>query len=183
MMISEKAFERFKLIGDLEKEKLCQVLKNKHLKKGEHLLNAGEICRAVYFLNRGAIYQYDEKDYQEIIIDLHIAGEWFLNQVSFVTQATSQFGIKAFEESEVYELSVFDLHKLIEGSSVFLSFGQILEQGKERKMFFDTSLTPSQKYEFIIKNKPALLQIFPLKMIASYLKVSPETLSRVRGKP
>jgi hypothetical protein len=43
-------------------------------------------------------------------------------------------------------------------------------------------MTPLEKYQFVLQTRPQLVQVFPLKMIASYLKVTPETLSRVREK-
>ncbi|MEO5563434.1 MAG: hypothetical protein ABIR18_08365, partial [Chitinophagaceae bacterium] len=56
----------------------------------------------------------------------------------------------------------------------------IFEQATSRVHFFDNRLNPTEKYQYILDNKSGLLQKFPLKLIASYLKITPETLSRVR---
>jgi hypothetical protein len=60
--------------------------------------------------------------------------------------------------------------------------GRILEESTSRIDFFDNNNTPDEKYRYIIANKPKLLQKFPQTIIASYLKISPETLSRVRKR-
>ena len=66
-------------------------------------------------------------------------------------------------------------------SQAFLQFGKILNQTKYRTSLYDSSLNPSDKYKFISNTKPELMRAFPLKIIASYLKITPETLSRVRA--
>jgi hypothetical protein len=80
------------------------------------------------------------------------------------------------------ELSIENIHKLVAISPVFLQLGGILASSVSRISFFDNDLTPLKKYQFIIQNRPQLIQAFPLKLIASYLKITPETLSRVREK-
>lgn len=57
-----------------------------------------------------------------------------------------------------------------------------MESATERIHLFDNALNPIEKYNYILANKPELVQAFPLRMIASYLKITPETLSRVREK-
>lgn len=180
-MLQDNAFKSFEFFSQLEKEQLYDHLNHRMLSKNEYLLNAGEVCRSLYYVNRGAIYQYNYKDEKENIHDLHIEGEWIVNQKSFITQCASKYSIKAYEKTEVYELTVYSLHQLIVKSPIYLSIGKLLEQGDLYKLFIEESYTPKQKYEYILKNKPVLLQKFPLKMIASYLKISPETISRVRN--
>ncbi len=180
-MLPDKAFESFNFFSPIEKEQFYNYLEHRVLSKNEHLLHEGDVCHSLYFLVKGSLYQYRERTEKEDILDLHIAGEWVLNQKSLITQCASQYAIKAYQKTEVYELTVPSLHKLIEKSPIFLSVGRLLEQGATRKLFYEESFTPIQKYEYILKNKPELLQKFPLKMIASYLKIRPETLSRVRS--
>jgi hypothetical protein len=63
-----------------------------------------------------------------------------------------------------------------------LQFGKILNQSINRTFIFDNSLSPNEKYGYINEAKPQIAKVFPNKMIASYLKMAPETLSRVRAK-
>ncbi|PKG42822.1 Crp/Fnr family transcriptional regulator, partial [Psychroflexus sp. MES1-P1E] len=110
------------------------------------------------------------------------SNDWVINHKSFTTRKPSEYSIQAFEESFIYELSIDAIHRLIAQSQSFFQMGKILEESTSRIDFFDNNNTPDEKYDFIIKNKPSLLQKFPQKIIASYLKITPETLSRVRKR-
>lgn len=154
---------------------------NKILNKNEVLLTKGNVCKSFYFILSGSFSQFKTNDIEECIIDLHLQGEWMFNQQSLTEQIPSTTTLKAFSKSEVIELSLNSFHYLCSKSQSFLQFGKILNQSKNRISIFDNSLNPSEKYEYINKVKPQLTKVFPIKMIASYLKIAPETLSRVRA--
>lgn len=158
-----------------------RTVKVRMVSKDEILIHPGEICKSVYFNITGAFYQYTYKDeIEENIIDLHSDNEWFFNHLSFISQKPSDSFTKAFTEGQVLELTIESLHSLMGRSPAFLQLGKIFEQAASRVHFFDNQLTPAQKYQYLLENKRELLQKFPLKYIASYLKITPETLSRVR---
>lgn len=151
------------------------------LLKDEVLLNEGEVCKCFYFILSGSFTQFQMDDIDEVIIDLHLESEWIFNQQSLTEQTPSKTTIKAFSKSEIIELSLNSFHSLCSKSQSFLQFGKILNQTVNRTFLFDNSLKPSEKYDYINKSKPGLTKVFPVKMIASYLKIAPETLSRVRA--
>lgn len=153
------------------------------LHKHEVLLNEGQTCQSVYFVLSGSFYQYQVNELSETIIDLHLPTEWMFNHASLIGQKASTTIIKAFSKAEVIELSLNKLHSLMAVSPAFLKLASIFDQAGNRTYLFDHSLTPAQKYAYINKVKPLITQVFPVKMIASYLKLTPETLSRVRAKP
>ena len=161
--------------------KVESEIKYRKLTKNEILLHEGEICKSFYYVQSGSFIQFQTEDINKQIIDLHMKDEWFLNHSSFIAQKPSSTTILAYEESEIFELSLRSIHKLIETSQVFLAMGKILEQAQERTLFFDKGYSPTDKYNHILNTRPLLIQYFPLKIIASYLKVAPETLSRVRS--
>lgn len=151
------------------------------INKNETLISEGEICKSFYFILSGSFSQFQTYDIDEIIIDLHVQNEWMFNQQSLTEQTESNTTIKAFSKSEVLEISLNSFHCLCSKSPAFLQFGKILNQTKDRTFIFDNSLNPTEKYNYIKKSKPELVKVFPIKMIASYLKIAPETLSRVRA--
>lgn len=151
------------------------------LNKNEFLLKEGDICNSFYFVLEGSFIQYQIKDIEEKIVDLHLNNEWMFNQDSLTEQIPSKTNIRAFSNSEVLSLTLNGFHYLCSKSQAFLQFGKILNQNKYRTSLYDSSLNPIEKYDFIIKIKPELTSTFPLKLIASYLKLTPETLSRVRA--
>lgn len=153
----------------------------KILNKNEILLHEGDICTCFFYILSGSFSQFQISDMEEVIIDLHLEHEWMFNQQSLTEQTPSNTTIKAFSNAEVIELSLASFHYLCSKSQAFLQFGKILNQSQNRTFIFDNSLKPDEKYSYITKCKPDLAKVFPLKMIASYLKIAPETLSRVRA--
>ena len=153
----------------------------KSFKKNDILLRQGEICQSVYFILSGSFFQFLSDHETEKIIDLHLPNEWMFNHPSLIGQMPSSTTIKAFEDAELIELSLINLHELIARSQSFLNMGRIFDQANHRTYLFDNALSPVQKYNYIKNAKPHIVQVFPVKMIASYLKIAPETLSRVRA--
>lgn len=154
---------------------------NRKLNKNEVLLNEGEVCKSFYYILSGSFSQFKTDGIDDVIIDLHLQNEWMFNQQSLTEQTPSDTTIKAFSKSEIIELSLNSFHCLCSKSPSFLQFGKILNQSLNRVFLFDNSLKPIEKYNYINKAKPELTKVFPIKMIASYLKIAPETLSRVRA--
>ncbi|WP_282089773.1 Crp/Fnr family transcriptional regulator [Aquimarina algiphila] len=162
---------------------LKEELQFRTLKKDEILLKKGDVCSSFCFIITGSFYQYNiDANLDKNIIDLNVADDWVINHKSFTSRKPSQFFIQAFENSSVYEISIDAIHKLIAKSQSFLQMGKILEEATSRVDLFDNDYTPDEKYQYILKNKPELIQRFPQKLIASYLKITPETLSRVRKR-
>lgn len=168
-----------------EKELLLleEALECRILAKEEILLPKGEICASLCFIVSGAVYQYQiDSALNKNVIDLHVPNDWVINPKSFTAQMPSDCWVQAFQETTIYVLSIASIHELIAQSQSFLQMGKILEESTARLAFFDNNYTPAEKYQFILDHKPELIQIFPQKLIASYLKITPETLSRVRNR-
>ncbi len=166
-----------------EKNLLLKEIQEIQIKKGERLLNIDQVCSSAQFILSGSLYQYRKnKDGDKEIIDLYTSNDWVLNHKSFISRKPSQHTIEAFEDSCVLEISMESIHKLIGISQNFLQLGSILEQTSSRLYFFDNNSSAEEKYRFILKQRRDLLLKFPLGMLASYLKIKPETLSRVRKK-
>jgi len=169
--------------SEIESLLLKQELQFRKLKKDDVLLEKGHICSSLCFVVSGSFYQYYiDSELNRNVIDLNIANDWVLNHKSFTSRKPSEYSIQAFEDSTFYEISIDAIHRLIAQSQTFLQMGKILEESTSRIDFFDNNNTPDEKYLYIQKNKPNLLQKFPQKIIASYLKITPETLSRVRKR-
>jgi len=155
----------------------------RHFAKGSELLSLGNVS-SVFLLVSGSAYQFelDREEMEEQVIGLYTAGDWCFNHASFVAQRGSQSVIKAYSDVTVRELTVFSIHQLLAISPAFFQLGGLLERGIDRLRYFDSTNSAKEKYEMLIAKNPALLQAFPLKMIASYLMIAPETMSRLRAK-
>jgi len=154
-----------------------------NLQEGSYLLETNQVCSAFYFVNSGSLrHFYQTKALEEVNVDLAITGDWILDHQSFTARKPSTNNIVAFEDSTVIELSIHSLHELIGLSPSFFRLGIILEKASSNPYHADIKATPEEKYLKLLSVKPQLLQKFPLKQIASYLGITPETLSRVRRK-
>jgi CRP-like cAMP-binding protein len=157
------------------------AVSTRYVPRNEFVLRKGQMARSMYYLLSGCISQYEQvSELDRNIIDLRVQNEWFLDYHSLISQRPSETCIQAFTEIHILEFSLDVVHYLTGRSIAFLQLNKILEGASERLRFFEQSMTPAEKYAFILDNRPQLIQHFPLKMVSSYLKLTPETLSRVR---
>jgi CRP-like cAMP-binding protein len=162
---------------------LEDVLEHKTIDKNDFILKAGEVCDSVGFVASGAFYQYKyDKDNNIVVSDFYIQNDWVINAKSFTSQKPSEYIIQAFETSSVYLLSIESIHGLIAKSQSFLQMGKILETGNSSTTFFKDIKAPDDKYTLLLNKRPEIIKRFPQKFIASYLNITPETLSRVRKR-
>ncbi|PVZ10637.1 Crp/Fnr family transcriptional regulator [Porphyromonas loveana] len=154
-------------------------------KKGEFLLSAGEICRHRFFIERGAVREYsiDERGREHL---LHFALEgWFLMNVEsiFFDQPSSYF-IEAIEPSRVLLLDDKQFRKLAAENEAFERFDKsLLHEHIHTLQHRITALQSSsaeERYRLFTKQYPEVMLRVPQMMIASYLGITPESLSRIR---
>lgn len=169
------------VFSDFELQLFNQNIETKTVEKNEVLLSEGEISKSVFFIKTGALFQVQTIDDEEKVIDLNIQNDWVFNFDSLTNQIPSNTMIKAFARSEIVELKLENLHTLISISQNFLQLNKIFNSLSAKIHIYDSNLNPTEKYNYLLNNKPQIIKIFPLNMIASYLKMRQETLSRVRA--
>ena len=173
-------------LGNFSQEELGKVMGSTQkiiLKKGEKLLTRGQTCRELSFLESGAmVHQRPLENGSFQILNLGLPGDWILDHASFTQQKPSQYELVAFTNSKLRGINIDQLHTLISQSPSFFQLGKILDASNPFSHHTLVNLSPSERYQLVLDQKPQLLQAFPLKLIAALLEITPETLSRVRKK-
>lgn len=157
----------------------------KKLRKKQYLVQEGDVCRYMAFICKGAMrfYSVDEKG-TEHIVRFGIENWWITDRESFLSGTPSAFNVDAVEDCELLVVSKPDLDELNNSAASFAALSRILEQrtfvASQKRIHAAISQSAEERYTELQKINPGFLQRFPQNMIASYLGVSPETLSRIR---
>ena len=172
------------LSHDLEKEIINRV-KLQTFKKGELIHNASKICTHSYFIQQGLLRLYFIKDGKEVSEYFSSEGEWVNSPRSFRQRHLDIYYIDAIENTVVFCLHVNDLVYLFDHFPTMeryarLSMGSMFGHFLERitSMRFTTA---KEKYEHFCKTYHDIYHRIPLGMVASYLGITQETLSRIRA--
>ena len=167
------------------KAALSTHLSTKRFEKGELILKQGDICRHLFFLDRGLVRIFYYKNSKEITEWFADEKEFFFSIISFFELSPSKLIIEALEESEVILLSKDGQDRLsltnIEIANLIsrlYALSLILSQKRMQSMQFESS---SRRYENLLKEQPNLLKKVSLQHLASFLGITQETLSRIRS--
>jgi len=156
------------------------------LKKGELLTRKGEICRQVSFINKGILRLFYTVDGKEVSTGFVNEGEYIAQYDSFLMQQPSMGNIDALEDAELINLSYDAVQALYETHPVFQIFGRKVAEMLFIMIVMQTNnlltLTPEERYLFVTQYEPFIIQRVPQYMIASYIGITPEHLSRLRRK-
>lgn len=157
----------------------------KRYKKRQFLLHEGKICKSLFFIIKGAIRQYSVDDKGgEQILNLGIENWWTGDRESFHKEVPSIYNIDAWEDTEALLLSKFyyyDINAIAAFTEMRIMLDDNQHFANQRRLKMAISHTADERYDDFIKSNPLFAQRFPQHIIASYLGVTKETLSRIRG--
>ncbi len=163
-----------------------QALTTRRLNKGELLWSIGDVCRHVVFMNSGLIRTFAETDKKETTYQFFFENRLLTDYYSFITQHTCRLAYEALEDCELLVISYTEVNRLFDKFKSFERFGRLLAErnflgilGTQMNL---KSVSPVEKYLTLIKERPKVMQRVPLHLIASYLGMTPEHLSRIRKK-
>ena len=180
-----KFIENYTLLPIDDWEQIAQCFEKRVIEKDEILLEEGKICKHLYFLESGLLRYFINKDGNDITKFFTIAPYCFTSQVSFNNEKPATENIQAIEKSVIWQTTLQQTNELFELKS-WNTFARKIIQ--EVQYFTEEILediqteTAEYRYEKILKNNPAFVQRIPLKYLASFFGIAPQSLSRIRKK-
>ncbi len=159
----------------------------KKLRKRQFLLQEGDVCKYTTFVTKGLLKSYtiDNKG-TEHILQFAFEGWWIADLYSFLTEQASLFNIEAIENCELLLITKFSREQLLNKVPSFERYFRILVENNliatQKRLMGNLSETAEEKYTNLINNFPGCIQRIPQHMIASYLGITRETLSRIRSQ-
>lgn len=159
----------------------------KKLRKRQYLLQEGDVCRFNAFVCSGFLrYYYVDEKGQEHIMQFAPENYWTGDRESMDSGLPSKYNVDAIEDSEVLLLKKEDFELIRKTVPAFNDFvNKMLQKNVlvlQERIHVSLSLSAEEKYSNFISKYPSISNRVPLHMVASYLGVSAETLSRVRSQ-
>jgi len=175
------------LLSEAEQKLVKTFFSPKKIRKKQYLLQEGNICRHLAFVEKGLLrsYSVDEKGIEHMI---HFAWEgwWMADMLSFLSIEPSTYHIDAIEDAELLLISRNDFEEMLLKVPVMERYFRILFQNniisKERRLISSISNTAEEKFIHLSATNPELIKRIPQQLVASYLGITPETLSRIKKK-
>ncbi|WP_276481955.1 Crp/Fnr family transcriptional regulator [Paraflavitalea pollutisoli] len=180
-----KNIARFITLTPAETERFTSILKPRSLRRRQYLVQAGDVFRQECFVNKGSlrIYQVDDSG-QERIINFAFEGWWTGDMYSFLSGQPAIYHVDALEDCELLLIGKEQLEQLYIDIPKFDRFYRILLQNAyiamQRRISDNMMLSAEERYLQFLERYPQFEQRLSQKHIASYLGITPESLSRIR---
>lgn len=172
--LSQKEFEAF-----------SNYVVEKTIYKKQLLAEEGAPCNFIYFIAKGSCYSYitDHKGDRHVI-QFALENYWISDLYSFFSGHKAVYTIEALEPVKAFVLDKEQFQKACDSIPVFDRFFRILIQNAyvslQQRLAKNNSEEAEQRYETFSKLHPELIQRIPQYLIASYLGIKPQSLSRIR---
>lgn len=160
-------------------------LQHREFKAKSPIIRAGEVARHIYFIDSGILRTYHINEGKEISTYFACDQQFISTFSSFITQSPSFEYLEAIEDSSVFRISYESLNTLYKKNSKFEKIGRILAEKNylcvlERTLSMQTKTAKEKYQDFMNTYDKKILTRVPQHMIASFLGVAPESLSRIR---
>ena len=181
----KKFISRFVRLSDTELDEVTNKFRTKVVKKNDYLLKQGDTCKDFVFVQKGCVRLYYVKDDIEISVWFAFHPSSAIEIYSFISENPSEYFIQAIEDSEVLYLPKTELKKLYQTHpkmhEMMRNFWEAVLLDLINR-FTALEKDSAEKRYLDLLNKPTYLEAIPQKYLASFIGVTPTSLSRIRKK-
>lgn len=182
---SEILHEKYGLSAS-ESEQLLAQMERLTYRKGEHIVREGERNSSLYLVAQGIWRGHYLRNGVDISLWFASEGDTLFSSWSYVADRPSLTSIEAMSDSTVFRISKQKMETFFASSIAFANIGRIIFERQfldmENWMINGGAAQAKQRYLALLEQNPELLQHVPLKHIASYLMITPQSLSRIRAE-
>ena len=174
-------------LSEEEEALVLSKLRPVRLKRREHLLKQGQVARDLAFVIEGCLraYALDDNGFEHIL-QFAPAGWWISDMSSVISRRESLLNVDAIKPSELLLLSREDQLALFDEVPRLERYFRVLTENglvsSRMRLIENLSLTARQRYQRFCQTYPNLINEIPQKYIASFIGVTPEFLSKIRGE-
>lgn len=178
-------FDQYHILSEEARAAIRAISTIQTIQKNQDLQPIGHTCRTIYFINRGLARIYYFKDDTDITESFAFENQVIARVESLFSGKSSRKGIQMLETSEVVAIHAPSLFRLYDAfPDIERLFRKIFEAGYVDTVNRIESLqfhSAEERYRDLLESSPDILKRVPLKLIASYLGITPVSLSRIRA--
>ena len=174
-------------LDDNSMKVLNKYFKSVNYKKKDFLLNEGQICRSIYFVEKGCLRMFfiNHKSVEQIT-QFALENWWISDFISFIDNKPSEYYIQTVEKSEIISIDILSLEAMLKELPQMERYFRIIMQrawaASQLRIKYMFELSKEEFYVHFATSFPEFIQRVPQYMIASYLGLTPEYVSELRKK-
>ena len=182
----------FEILNDIEqidhelKNLLQKSFEEQTIPKGKLLLYEGDVCKSLWFLSSGILRSFHNIGDKEITSRIMFTGHIVISAGSFFTQTPATESIEALTDCTLMRLDFEKLQQIYKRFPAFNYHTRLITEQyffhQEQRLYMLRKHDALAKYKYFLENYSFILKDIPQKYIASFLDMTPETLSRTRNK-
>ncbi len=174
-------------INKKEENYFTSLLQERKINKKQFLVHEGEVSKDTAFVIKGCLRSYSiDRNGFEHILQFAPAGWWIADIYSVISKQPGNLNIDALRDSEVFILSRENQEKLLDACPKFERFFRIITENSiaaaNNRLLDYMGLSAQERYFSFVKRYPSLTKELPQKLIASYIGVTPEFLSKMKAQ-
>lgn len=180
-----KYIDRFVKLSQEEQQILSEKVSIRKYLKGHYVVQNGDVCKHESYVLSGCLKTfYIDQEGKEHIVMFAVEDWWTADLGSFITQTPADYNVQCLEDSVLVQLAYYDLEKLYVEIPKLERFFRIIIQkafvASQKRVIHNFSLTAKERYLQFRARYPDIEQRVPQYMIASYLGMTKEFLSKIR---